>query len=1158
MRLPHGGCLWLAPGAHLAASHGAARRRAGSRPARGLEHLLPGGQAGNLPGDRRDEGVQRRAGWQPIRGGDQIASPDLSLPEVQPGRQGHRIFIIILAFLAFPREIPCFFHNVNDITTGDDPPLTALRTSGEIWVITSNFFLKWGWLDAILGVYLSEFLFNRLLTLGKGMLEARLLGQFEVLHNGRHVTIPTRKAQSLFAYLILNAGKSHRRERLAGLLWPDSSEENARSNLRHEFWRLRKAIEAEGESFFRVNELTITFSPQGEYSLDVHELERVTLEGSTADDLIRALSIYRGELLPGFYDEWVFVERERLNALFETKLSRLMELLQAEGRWMEVLDWGTRWIALGGWPEPAYRALIAAYANTGNISKAAATYEHYAQTLQKDLGLKPSEQTQALYIRLKTGWKMDTPKSPIDKSASAPPLPKVRRSIFPKPLTSFIGREKEIQQVKDLVSITRLVTIIGTAGVGKTRLAIQVAEALAPQFRDGVRWVELASLLEINPSKKQDFSHNGSPSPVQDSPMSPVGYADLVPQAVAKVLRVPESPDLSLLEGILEHLHDRQLLLILDNCEHLIKACAALAERVLVDCPQVSILATSREALGVPGERAWLLPTLSLPVRGPSMDFSDIVQSEAVRLFIERTANILPGYKLGEIEASTIAQICLRLDGIPLAIELAAARMNLLTAKEIATHLDRRFSLLMGGHRTALPRHKALRAALEWSHELLSEAERVLFRRLSIFAGSFTLEAAEAICAGEGIHGDEVLSLLGRLFDKTLLNVEPAPRDADLATRYRFLDSIRSFGHLKLDEAGETRWMRDRHAEYYVRLAEAAEPEFYLNKQVDWYRLLQAENDNIRAVFELSAENDQAESALRLTGALRRYWFFVGPAYEGRDLAIKALALPSAIQYKNARARALNTAGYLQFVLGDTASARKSLQEALSLLRSSDDVASLAWTLQFLGLALTSEGEFNLADAALIEGSALARKLGKVYIDSLSFFQGDVYLQMGDRSRAKNIYEESVNKLRTFGDKASLGYPLRRLGYLALEQNDIPSAWKYFQESLMLNLEVGDKLGVAACLTSLAAMAIHLGKLILATQLYGVVESRLELLSMNLLYLDQAMLGRIRSQLSPRLGQATFETAFTEGWYMNEEQAIGLVEKIIGEEDKHTFVLSGD
>ena len=1015
------------------------------------------------------------------------------------------------------------------------------------------------------------------------MLDVRFLGQFEVLRGGRHVTIPTRNAQSLFAYLLLNAGKAHRRERLAGLLWPDSSEENARSNLRHELWRLRKALDSEGETYFVADDLTVGFNPQGEYSLDVHKLDSASLESSTADDLIGALSVYHGELLPGFYDEWVFVERDRLNVIFEAKIARLLEMLQGEGRWGEVVEWGNRWIALGGWPEPAYRALMAAYANAGDISKAVATYERYARALQKELGMKPSEQTQALYKRLKAGWKTDTrisqpPKPQMDRPAPTFPLPRAQRTNLPKPLTSFVGREKEIQQVEDLVSKVRLITITGSSGVGKTRLAIRVAEALAPQYRDGVWWVELVSISGIVPSKqvsngppmKQDISSGG----------------DLINQELAKILRVAETPGIPILEAILEHLHDKQLLLVLDNCEHLIEACAALAERMLGVCPEVTILATSREALGVPGEKAWMLPPLSLPAQEHSLGIRDIVQSEAVSLFIERAGDILSHYQPGEVEAPTIAQICLRLDGIPLAIELAAARRNLLSTQEIAARLDQRFSLLTGGRRTDLPRHQTLRAAIEWSHDLLSEGERALFRRLSIFAGSFTLEAIEATCTSQEIHSEEVLALIGRLVDKSLVTVQTSSQVSDLPTRYRLLETIRSFGLLKLEEAGETRWMRDRHAEYYVRLVEAADPESWLSElrgiglamifnrpasyylsmieagQVEvnepelnledrkrWYKLLQAENDNLRAVIEWGADSDRIESALRLVGALLWYWYYFGSPHEGRDLALKALATPSGIQYPVLRARALNSAGFLQVILGNTTSARQELEEALTILRASEDEASLAWCLHFLGLAYTLEREYELADAALKEGSTIAKKLGDVIIQGFSFFQGDIDLQRGDYSQAKTRYEESVNFQRVYGNKAFLAYPLRRLGYLALEQGDTSNAWSYFRESLSLNHEVGDKPGVAACLTSMAALALHLDKPVLAARFIGVVESRLELHSMKLLSLDQAELEHIRSQLQASLDEATSKAAFSEGWGMSEEQAIELVGEIIEEED---------
>jgi predicted ATPase/DNA-binding SARP family transcriptional activator len=992
------------------------------------------------------------------------------------------------------------------------------------------------------------------------MLQVKFLGQFEIVLDGKRLNLSTRSAQSLFAYLVLNAGKAHRRELLAGLLWPDSSEENARSNLRHELWRMRKAIQPGQETYFLIDDLTISFHPQDEVYLDVHRLENVPTERSDANELTAALATYVGELLPGFYDEWVSAERQRLAVLFEAKMARLLEILQGEARWAEVLEWATRWIALAQWPEPAYRAIMTAYASIGDVSKVVETFERFALGLQRDLGVAPSEQTQALYQQIKAGRKPDV-RRPAAKSPPSPaappepavldhPLPRLRHSNLPKPLTSFIGRENEIQQVSRLVSEGRLVTITGSGGVGKTRLAIRVSDGLAPNFSDGVWWVELASLFEAGASHRTDLSKQPQLSYRRNANSAYDGLVelsevDLVAQAVAKALRIPESPGLSIVEEVVEHLREIKLLLVLDNCEHLIEACAALVERLLNDCPEMTILATSREALGVPGEKAWRLPSLSLPGEVPLLDSHNIFESEAVCLFIERAGEVVPGYQPREAEAGTVGQICSQLGGIPLAIELAAARMNLLSAQEIADRLNNRFSLLTGGRRTALPRHQTLWAAIEWSYDLLGETERVLFHRLSVFAGSFSLEAAEAMCADEKIPGDEVLTLLGRLVDKSLLNVEPAAAHKIISTRYRFLDTIRSFGCLMLDEAQESRWMRDQHAVYYVQLVESAEPKLLEQDQGYWYRLLQAENDNIRAVIEWSIESDQAENGLRMVGDLLWFWWSHGSTREGIDLATKVLALPSVTHHPKYLGRAFNTAGYLQWVLGDIPSARRSVDNALFFLKKTNDEAGLVWSLQFLGLVLTSEREYELADEAMKEGVALARKLGDFNHSSFSLaFQGDIALQQGNLIKAQSVYEECADLLKGLGNKLFQAYPLRRLGYLALERNEIQQAGNYFRQSLSLNAEGGDRRAVAACLTSLVVLAMRLNKPLAAVRLYGVIENRLESLEANLLYMDQAELERVRSQLRSTLDISNFAVPFMEGWEMTEEQVIELVDDV--------------
>lgn len=987
------------------------------------------------------------------------------------------------------------------------------------------------------------------------MLEVRLLGHFEVYLDGKPLAIPTRNAQLLLAFLVLNAGKAHRRERLAGLLWPDSSEENARGNLRHELWRLRKAINTHQPAYFLIDDLTITFDPRQEFTLDVHKLESTPLDGPTlagrpADELIAVLSVYQGELLPGFYEEWVLTERARLSALFETRIARLLEILQKEGRWEDVLDWGLRWTAMGHWPEPAYRALMSAYTAMGNGSKAARTYESFSKGVQKDLGIKPSEQTQALYKRLKSGRGLEfpltapvsaqpsgspPPTSTLKKTAPAFPLPRLRHSNLPRPLTSFIGREKELQQLAELACRARLVTITGPGGVGKTRMAIQVGAALASQFQDGVWWVELAALSRPSAPKVSD---TGNLDQLPD---------DLVPLAIARILRIPEEPGLPILEGLLAALREKQLLLVLDNCEHLIADCAAIAERLLGECPDVSILATSREALGVPGEKTWLLPSLSLPEIGVAADLPRLLQSEAVSLFIERAGDVHPAYQPGQAEALTIAQICMRLDGIPLAIELAAARKSVLSTQEIAARLDRRFSLLTSSRRTALPRHQTLHAAIEWSFELLSQPEQVLFHRLSVFAGSFSLEAAEAICTSPEIAGDEVLGLLGRLVDKSLLRVEISPPDSSLATRYRFLDTIHSYGRLKLQEAHETSWMSNRHAAYYVGLVEAAEPELLLQTQVRWFKLLQAEKENLRAVIEYSALSDQAENALRVVVALTWFWFSNGPNREGLDLAIQALSIPSAVHFKDLRARALNSAGLMQIYGGEIASARRSLEEAQSVLRELDNQANLAWSLQCLGLVLAFDGKYDQADAAFQEGLAIARKLGGKHVNTFLHFLGDIELHRGDRIRAQETYLESVNILRWMGSKSFLGYPLRRLGYLALAHNNILQAKEYFQESLALNLEVSDQRAITGCLISSAALALHLDKPEVAARLCGMVEKRQDLLTTHLHYTDQAEYGLVRNKLYAALDEAAFMAAYSAGWDLTLEQGINFAEQVFAD-----------
>ena len=427
-----------------------------------------------------------------------------------------------------------------------------------------------------------------------------------------------------------------------------------------------------------------------------------------------------------------------------------------------------------------------------------------------------------------------------DLTSEFPPLKSLDtlRHNLPVQLTSFIGREREIEEVKKLLSSSRLVTLTGSGGCGKTRLSLQAAAELIEEYPEGLWLVELASLTDPG----------------------------LVPQTLASVLGMREVPGRPLLETLSDYLKARNLLLVLDNCEHLVEACAELASSLLGACPNLKILATSREGLGVAGETTWNVPSLSMPEPQRLPPMESLSQYEAVRLFIERAESVQPGFEVTDQNAPAVAQICHRLDGIPLAIELAAARVRVLSVEQINARLEDRFRLLTGGSRIAMPRQRTLRGAVEWSYELLSEPEHLLFNRLSVFTGGFILEAVETVCAGEGVGADEVLDLLSLLVDKSLVMVGEG---VEGEVRYRLLETLRQYGRERLAAIGEADETLRRHAAFFFALAEEAgqvqSQTIALGPQeAAWLDRLEQEHDNLRAALGWCVESGEAETGLRL------------------------------------------------------------------------------------------------------------------------------------------------------------------------------------------------------------------------------------------------------------------------------------------------------
>jgi predicted ATPase/DNA-binding CsgD family transcriptional regulator len=608
---------------------------------------------------------------------------------------------------------------------------------------------------------------------------------------------------------------------------------------------------------------------------------------------------------------------------------------------------------------------------------------------------------------------------------------------LPLVLSSFVGREKELAEVERLLAGgIRLLTLTGPGGCGKTRLALEAAREASGRFEDGAWWVGLAPLSE----------------------------PDLVPRAVASALGVREAPGRSLEEVLVEHLKARSTLLVLDNCEHLIGACAALADALLPSCPSLRILATSREALGIAGERAWLVPSLTLPddpQRLPPVE--ELSRYEAVRLFVERTEAVSAGFVLEGQNAPAVARVCWRLDGIPLAIELAAARVRVLSVEQIAERLDDCFRLLTGGSRMALPRQRTLRATIDWSHDLLSEDERRLFRRLSVFAGGWTLGAAEAICAGDGIEEGEVLDLLSRLVDRSLV----VARERDGEMRYRFLETVRQYGREKLEESGEAEDVRWRHALFFLELAEDAESAMLGPQQHTWMERLEVEHDNLRAAlgFLLLAAKmagvppwgtvqEAIERGLRLAGALRRFWWARAYYTEGRAWLEEFLDLAGASGRTAERAKVLHALGVLihrnaDYPAGDHVVARSRLEESVGIYRELGDEPRTAAVLWDLGRLSNEAGDWEMARSSLEESIELERRAGNERGVALARSSlGFTFLLRGEHGPARAHVEESIRVLRRLGSPDEVKRCLLFLGHLACDRGDYAAARARFAEMM--------------------------------------------------------------------------------------------------------------
>jgi predicted ATPase/DNA-binding CsgD family transcriptional regulator len=684
---------------------------------------------------------------------------------------------------------------------------------------------------------------------------------------------------------------------------------------------------------------------------------------------------------------------------------------------------------------------------------------------------------------------------------------------LPLQLTSFIGREREIDQVERLLGTTRLLTLTGAGGCGKTRLALQVAATAATgvapgAYSDGVWLGELAALAD----------------------------PALVPQAVVSALGAREVPGATVTDSLVEYLRDRTVLVVLDNCEHVVGAAAELADALLRNCPGVRILATSREPLGGAGETTWRVPSLAVPPGSGTDDLAleQLTAYEAVRLLVDRAVAALPGFAVTAENASALAEICRRLDGIPLAIELAAARVRAFSVEQIAARLDDRFGLLTAGQRTALPRQQTLRAAVDWSYTLLSEPERTLLRRLSVFGGGWTFEAAEAIAASDGIHTHAVLDLLPQLVDKSLVIAE----EHRGAARYRLLETIRQYARDRLREAGEADRTRDRHLAYFLALAEESEPKLRGPEDRRYVVRLEEEHANLRLALEWAlTRSPGGDTALRLSGALTWFWWLRSYHDEGRRWLARALAATP--DRSAARMKALHSAGWLAHHQRHLDVARELLGESLLIARELNDRWTIALVLHHLGRVAYFDEDPATARSLGEDSLAAAEEVGDPWLIAWALhLLGLAAYIAAEYPKARAYYSRSLEIRRELGNQEGIGILLQLLGVVAVRQGDLGRAYELYREGVAVIHLVLGPWGLRMPLAGFAHIAALRGEPRRAVRLGGAAAAQTRSTSTPLIPLFETLLAEGLEMARQALGEEAYAAAWAEGRLLSVEDAI--------------------